>query len=69
MIKKLLKSKTSKSHTWAPLKNFLEKENILTKFQLGFRKSHSTAHAMVHFLNNISKALTLTLTSESVYGS
>jgi hypothetical protein len=39
------------------LTNFLEKENILTKFQFRFRKSHSTAHAMVHFLNNVSKAL------------
>jgi hypothetical protein len=36
---------------------FLEKENVLTQFQFGFRTSHSTAHAMVHFLNIISKAL------------
>jgi hypothetical protein len=39
------------------LTNFLENEKILTTFQFGFRSSHSTAHAMVHFLNNISKAL------------
>jgi len=39
------------------LTHFLEKENVLTQFQFGFRTSHSTAHAMVHFLNNISKAL------------
>jgi hypothetical protein len=39
------------------LTHFLEQENILSKFQFGFRKSHSTAHAMVHFLNNISNAL------------
>lgn len=36
---------------------FLEKENVLSKFQFGFRKSHSTAHSMVHFLNQISLAL------------
>jgi retron-type reverse transcriptase len=39
------------------LTHFLEQEKILTKFQFGFRKSHSTAHAMVHFLNNIFNAL------------
>jgi hypothetical protein len=39
------------------LTNFLDNEKILTPSQFGFRRSHSTAHAMVHFLNNISKAL------------
>jgi hypothetical protein len=34
--------------------SFLEEEKILSKLQFGFRKSHSTVHAMVHFLNNIS---------------
>jgi hypothetical protein len=34
--------------------SFLEEEKILSKLQFGFRKSHSTVHAMVHFLNNLS---------------
>ena len=39
------------------LLNFLDKNNILTKWQFGFRASHSTSHPMVHFINNITEAL------------
>ncbi len=39
------------------LTSFLDAEKILSKFQFGFRKSHSTSHAMVHFMNSISQAI------------
>ena len=36
---------------------FLEGNNILSKWQFGFRAGHSTSHPMVHFLNKITDAL------------
>ena len=39
------------------LSNYLEKNNLLSKFQFGFRKEHSTLHPMVHFMNKITAAL------------
>ncbi len=33
------------------LTDFLESNNLLSKFQFGFRKSHSTLHPLVHFMN------------------
>ena len=39
------------------LSTYIEENNILNKFQFGFRKNHSTSHPMVHFLNKISAAL------------
>jgi retron-type reverse transcriptase len=39
------------------LTSFLDCEKILSKFQFGFRKSHSTSHAMVLFMNSISQAI------------
>ena len=36
---------------------FLERNNILSKWQFGFRAGHSTSHPMVHFLNKITDAL------------
>jgi hypothetical protein len=38
------------------LGSFLEK-NILSEFQFGFRKGHSTLHPMVIFMNKITAAL------------
>ena len=38
------------------LTTFLETNNLLCEEQFGFRKSHSTLHPLVHFLNNISDA-------------
>ena len=35
---------------------FLESNNLLCEQQFGFRKSHSTLHPLVHFLNKISEA-------------
>ena len=35
------------------LSNYLEKNNLLSKFQFGFCKEHSTLHPMVHFINKI----------------
>ena len=37
--------------------NFLNNNNILSKWQIGFRSGHSTSHPMVHFLNKITDAL------------
>ena len=39
------------------LTSFLEENNILSKWQFGFRSAHSTSHPMVHFLNKITEAL------------
>ena len=39
------------------LSNFLDSNNILSKWQFGFRSNHSTAHPLVHFLNNITESL------------
>ena len=41
----------------ARLMDFLDANNILSKWQFGFRPGHSTTHPMVHFLNKISTAL------------
>ena len=39
------------------LSNYLENNNLLSKFQYGFRKEHSTLHPMIHFMNKITNAL------------
>ena len=39
------------------LLSFLDSNNILTKWQFGFRAGHSTSHPMVHFVNKITEAL------------
>ena len=39
------------------LLSFLDTNGILSKWQFGFRSGHSTAHPMVHFLNNICDSL------------
>ena len=39
------------------LSNYLENNNLLSKFQCGFRKEHSTLHPMIHFMNKITNAL------------
>ena len=36
---------------------YLENNDLLSKFQFGFRKSHSTLHPMVIFMNKITTAL------------
>ena len=36
---------------------FLETNNILSKWQFGFRSEHFTSHPMIHFLNKITEAL------------
>jgi Reverse transcriptase (RNA-dependent DNA polymerase)/Endonuclease/Exonuclease/phosphatase family len=36
---------------------FLDSNNILSKFQFGFRKGHSTLHPMILFMNKITQAL------------
>ena len=41
----------------ARLLDFLDANNMLSKWQFGFRPGHSTTHPMVHFLNKISTAL------------
>ena len=39
------------------LKIFIEEHNILYKFQFGFRKSHSTSHAIISMVEKINNAL------------
>ena len=36
---------------------YLETNNILSKWQFGFRSEHFTSHPMIHFLNKITEAL------------
>ena len=36
---------------------FLENNNLLSNSQFGFRKSRSTIHPIMHFVNNVTKAL------------
>ncbi len=36
---------------------FLNDNNLISKWQFGFRKKHSTIHPMIHFLNHVSEAL------------
>ena len=37
--------------------SFIDKENILYKFQFGFRKSHSTNHAIISMVEKVNPAL------------
>ena len=37
--------------------NFIDKHDILYKYQLGFRKSHSTSHAIISLVEKINNAL------------
>ena len=37
--------------------SFIDKENIIYKFQFGFRKSHSTNHAIISMLEKVNQAL------------
>ena len=39
------------------LSDYLEKNELLSKFQFGFRKEHSTVHPRVHFMKKITNAL------------
>ena len=39
------------------LMSYLSENNILSKWQFGFRSGHSTSHPLVHFLNKITDAL------------
>ena len=46
---------------------FLESNNLLCQEQFGFRKSHSTLHPLVHFLNKISEAKNLNKHSIAIF--
>ena len=37
--------------------SFIDEENILYKFQFGFRKSHSTNHAIISMVEKVNQAL------------
>jgi retron-type reverse transcriptase len=39
------------------LNDYLLAEKIISENQFGFRKKHSTTHAMTHLLNNVAKSL------------
>ena len=36
---------------------FAEKQDILYRCQFGFRKNHSTSHALIHLVNKIASAI------------
>ncbi len=36
---------------------YIENNNLLSDYQFGFRKQHSTVHPMLHFMNHVSAAL------------
>jgi len=50
-------SKIMEKIVYIRLSNFLERCDILSKFQFGFRPNHSTIHPMTKLLNFVSKAL------------
>ena len=50
-------SKILEKIVYIRLSKFLERCDILTKFQFGFRANHSTVHPMTKLLNFVSKAL------------
>ena len=37
--------------------NFIEEHNLLYKFQFGFRKCHSTSHAIMSMVEKVNNAL------------
>ena len=37
--------------------SFIDKENIIYKFQFSFRKSHSTNHAIIYMEEKVNQAL------------
>ena len=37
--------------------SFIDKENIIYKFQFGFRRSHSTNHAIISMVEKVNQAL------------
>ena len=39
------------------LVEFAEKHDILYRCQFGFRKNHSTSHALIHLVNKIASAI------------
>ena len=48
--------KISEKVMYNHLLNFIEKHNILYKFQFGFRKNHSTSHAIITLVERINNA-------------
>jgi exonuclease III len=49
------------------LVTYLEDNQILNKFQFGFRKAHSTSHPMVHLLNKLADSLNSKKFSAVIY--
>ena len=39
------------------ISNFMEKHNLICKYQFGFRSKHSTQHAVISLVNNITNSL------------
>ena len=37
--------------------DFLEEDNIIYDYQFGFRKNHSTSHAIIALVEKVSRAL------------
>ena len=50
-------SKIFEKTIYTHLISFIDKEAILYKFQFGFRKSHSTNHAIIYLVEPVNQAL------------
>ena len=50
-------SKIFEKVAYIHLINFINKHNLLYKYQFGFRREHSTSHALITLVNEITKAL------------
>ena len=50
-------SKIVEKCLYSRLINFLNKYNIITDYQFGFRKNYSTNLALIHYVNNLTKQL------------
>ena len=50
-------SKILERIVYVRLQNFLNKHNIISNFQFGFRQKHSTSHAILTFTEKITKAI------------
>ena len=56
-IAKVFFSKLFEMAVYTHVNNFIDKNDLLYKQQFGFRKEHSTQHALMTFTNKISKSL------------
>ena len=60
-------AKLFESHIYVKLEQYLESNNILHRFQFGFRKHNSTSMALTHFQNLVTDALDKNLVPIAVF--